>query len=227
MSHPTQIDSTLVVALLDALNTQDTTRASALLDEITQVRTSELYQQLTHLTQNLHQTLDDLNHDDSLLIQTKHDIPDATERLQYVIETTEEASNKTLNSAEQAMSALDNIEESLKASLSNDQAWSVQPFIDQIQNELTQIMLAQSFQDLTGQVLNRVILIISSLEQSLVDLIGRSGHDYDAIPMRVETLEQQQKNQAQGIGPNVTAAAKANSAESQDDVDDLLSQLGI
>ncbi|WP_269471152.1 protein phosphatase CheZ [Thiomicrorhabdus aquaedulcis] len=96
-----------------------------------------------------------------------------------------------------------------------------------MQNELTTIMLAQSFQDLTGQVLNRVILIISSLEQSLVDLISRSGHDYNAIPARVETLEQQQKNQAQGIGPNVTQASKTDSAGSQDDVDDLLSQLGI
>jgi chemotaxis protein CheZ len=227
MSHPTQVEPQLVEALLTALNSQQTEQASALLDEITQIRASELYAQLTHLTQNLHKTLDDLNHDDSLLIQTKHDIPDATERLQYVISATEEASNKTLNSTENALSALDSLEESLKSLLTDDQAWSIKTSINQIQNELTQIMLAQSFQDLTGQVLNRVILIISSLEQSLVDLISRSGHDYDAIPMRIESLEAQQTNQAKGIGPNVTAASKRDSAGSQDDVDDLLSQLGI
>ncbi|WP_269471151.1 protein phosphatase CheZ [Thiomicrorhabdus aquaedulcis] len=114
MSGATQINPALVQALLNALNAQDTERSSELLDEITQLRTSELYQQLSHLTQNLHKTLDDLNHDDSLLIQTKHDIPDATERLQYVISATEDASNTTLNSAEQALSSLENLEESLK-----------------------------------------------------------------------------------------------------------------
>lgn len=227
MSHSTQIDPALVEALLTALNSQQTEQASVLLDQITHVRNSELYAQLSRLTQNLHKTLDDLNHDDSLLIQTKHDIPDATERLQYVISATEDASNKTLNSAENALSALDNLEESLKSVLTDDQAWSIKISLQPIQNELTQIMLAQSFQDLTGQVLNRVILIISSLEQSLLDLISRSGHDYDAIPMRVESLETQQAQQAKGIGPNVTAASKADSAGSQDDVDDLLSQLGI
>jgi len=226
MTFSTQINKDIVRSLLDALEQDDHVQAASILDEMTQMRESELYQKVTSLTRNLHQTLDELG-DTNLLLQTKHDIPDATERLEYVITTTEEASNKTLESSERAMVIVEQIEEIISKSVNESDKLTLSENISLLNSELTNIMLAQSFQDLTGQVLNRVIIVISSLEQSLIELINESSHDYDAIPDREETDEQTRALNMKGIGPNVTDKSKHDVAETQEDVDDLLAGLGL
>ena len=226
MTFSTGIDKGTVTALLNAIEAGDQDKSAALLDELTQIRESELYQKVSTLTTNLHQTLDDLN-DNSLLLQTKHDIPDAAERLEYVIATTEEASNKTLESAEKGVAILSTIERELGELASDSDQQPIASRLNELNSELNNIMLAQSFQDLTGQVLNRVILIISSLEQSLIHLIEQSGHDYDNIPAREASSDDIKQAEMKGIGPNVTEKSKQESVQSQDDVDDLLGELGI
>lgn len=226
MTFSTQIDQNLVKTLLEALESGELSQAGVLLDELTQLRESELYQRVSELTQNLHQTLSGLN-DSSLLLQTKHDIPDAAERLEYVINTTAEASNKTLESAENTLNLINSLQEAAFKSIAGSDTEVLQNIISQINSELTEIMLAQSFQDLTGQVLNRVIMIITSLEQSLIHLIDQSVHDYAAIPDRAESDEDKHSDEMKGVGPNVTEKSKQGSAQSQAEVDDLLSDLGF
>lgn len=223
MTFATQIDIKQVELLLEALQSDNQQQAGAILDELTQIREAELYQQLETLSANLHQTLDELD-DHTLLMQTKHDIPDATERLEYVLKTTEEASNNTLDIAEQALQCLEVALNKLHLSDVEDKA-EVLKELDKVASNLTNIMLAQSYQDLTGQVLNRVILVISSIEQSLIQLIDLSGHDYHAIPDR--EVSDEQSEYMKGVGPNVTQKAKKDIVESQEDIDDLLSDLGI
>ncbi|NPA72746.1 MAG: protein phosphatase CheZ [Gammaproteobacteria bacterium] len=226
MASSTHINKQNVKSLLEALEQGDETRAEALLDELTQVRESELFQQVSSLTHNLHQTLEGLG-DAEILLQTKHDIPDATERLEYVMTATEEASNKTLESSERALAALSQLEMLMSPLVAEEDKALLSECTATLNSELTNIMLAQSFQDLTGQVLNRVILVISSLEQSLIALIHESGHDYDAIPERAQTDEQKKADQMKGVGPNVTDKSKEDLAETQEDVDDLLAGLGL
>jgi len=222
MPTSNHIDLNQAKLLVKALESNDHEQAAKLIDEMTQIRESELFQQLNVLTTNLHLTLDEID-GDSLLMQTKHDIPDATERLEYVIQTTEEASNQTLDAAEQALRSLDKISEML---VGNDMQ-QIQDELNKVSEVLTNIMLAQSYQDLTGQVLNRVILVISSLEHSLIQLIENSGHDYHAIPDRAVNDDDQKSKEMHGVGPNVTKNSKKDIVESQDDIDDLLSDLGI
>ncbi len=107
-----QIDVHLVQKLLDALNAGEQETATRLLDELTKLRESELYQKVSGLTQNLHETLDQLV-DNRLLLQTKHDLPDMTERLESVIGMTEEASSKTLQSSERGLNLIESIENML------------------------------------------------------------------------------------------------------------------
>ena len=80
-------------------------------------------------------------------------------------------------------------------------------------------MTAQSFQDLTGQVLNRVIILVSSLEQSLQDLISSAGIDIEAMDIEITDEEKKQAEQ-KGLGPDIK---KSN----QNDIGDLLGELGI
>lgn len=221
-----QIDIDKAKALVAALESGDNSLATELLDDLTQQRESELYQQLNQLSEDLHQTLDELD-DQSLLMQTKHDMPDAAERLEYVLRTTEEASNNTLDKAEQALQNVEKIENNLNEMGILEVDEELVQSIDAAKQGLTEVMLAQSFQDLTGQVLNRVILIISSVEQSLISLIENSKFNYHDIPDRKQTSDDQLAAEMKGMGPNVTKESKKDTVASQSDVDSLLDDLGI
>ena len=226
MALPTQIDLAKAQALVSAIEADNQEQARKILDELNDYRESELYQEVSELTHHLHKTLDELG-DQTLLMQTKHDIPDAAERLEYVMQATENASKETLDKAELALQNLDVIQNQLQAILTSEARAELAEPIEKIHHSLTEIMLAQSYQDLTGQVLNRVILIISSLEQSLVQLIEHSSYDYHAIPEREVSDEQRQEQDMKGSGPVVTQNAKKEAIQTQEDIDDLLDDLGI
>ncbi|MGC9385413.1 MAG: protein phosphatase CheZ [Hydrogenovibrio sp.] len=205
--------------LLSALENGQYDEASKTLDAIIATRDAKLLGQVEEIAQNLHDTLESFGSDAMLLQHTKHGLPDASERLQYVIETTEEASNKTLSAAENIVALLETME---SKALDDD----MKEWIAEAQTQVTDIMMAQSFQDLTGQVLNRVIMLVTSLEQSLVELIEKSGIELAAIP-DTRTDEQRKADEMKGVGPNVTRESQKGAVQSQDDVDDLLGELGI
>lgn len=229
MGMHTYIDRELVQALLDEIDTGQTAQACALLDELTQLRESELYQQVSQLSQNLHQTLDSLQEDAPILMHTKHDLPDVTERLQYVINETQKASEATLSSTENVLSLLEQVKHQVNKKVDDGGISTARTLsiIEQACSELTNIMMAQSFQDLTGQVLNRVIYIMTDLERSLKSLIERSKFDLKTLPERAQTDEQRREDETRGVGPNVTTKSKQDTVASQEDIDDLLSNLGI
>ena len=211
----------MVEDLLLALKSDDDISSKKLLAEITHLNESRVVQQVEEIAQNLHATMAGFGEDAEILLQAKHDIPDVSERLEYVIKTTEDASNKTLLAAENAMVFLGN----MQAKLGNDTIVSQE--LDEIKSQLTEIMMSQSFQDLTGQVLKRVMFLVGSLEASLVDLIEKSGVNYANIPNREVSDADKKAAEMRGIGPNVTKKSQENTATSQADVDDLLGELGI
>lgn len=208
-----------VAELMTAMEQKDFKTASLALDAIVAERDNQILGEVEQIAKNLHDTLEGFGSDAALLQQTKHGLPDAAERLEYVIETTEEASNKTLAAAENTIAVL----ETLDSQAGNDES---KQLIAQAQNQLTEIMMAQSFQDLTGQVLNRVIMLVTTLEQSLHELIEKAGINIEDIP-EMESEEDRKAAEMKGIGPNVTKSSQKDSAQSQDDVDDLLGELGI
>jgi len=211
----------MVEDLLLALKSDDHISSKKLLAEITHLNESIVVQQVEEIAQNLHATMAGFGEDAEILLQAKHDIPDVSERLEYVIKTTEDASNKTLLAAENAMVFLGN----MQTKLGNDTIVSQE--LDEIKSQLTEIMMSQSFQDLTGQVLKRVMFLVGSLEASLVDLIEKSGVNYANIPNREVSDADKKAAEMRGIGPNVTKKSQENTATPQADVDDLLGDLGI
>lgn len=225
MTFATNISKEKVEALLQALEEEQAEKAVELVDELTQIRESELYQQVSSLTRDLNQTLDDLDVDSSVLMHTKHDLPDITERLRYVMTETQAASEKTLSSAENVISRLEQCQSAVEGSSDPACVNAVKKLLTEASQELNSVMLAQSFQDLTGQVLNRVILIVTELEASLKALIERSKHDFDSIPDKSDA--DRKVEESRGVGPNVTAKSKADALEGQADVDSLLDDLGI
>jgi len=209
-----------VKQLLSALESEKYDEASDVLDLIVASRNRDLLHQVEEIADNLHETLDGFGEDAKLLQNTKQDLPDTTERLQYVIETTEQASNKTLSSAENISALLETLADSIEGA-------SERKLLEEAKNEITEIMMAQSYQDLTGQVLNRVIMLVGSVEQSLVELIEKSGISLDEITLPEQSKEAQKAQEMKGLGPNVTQSSQKQFAQSQQDVDNLLDDLGI
>jgi chemotaxis protein CheZ len=91
--------------------------------------------------------------------------------------------------------------------------------LSEVKNALNEILMAQEFQDLTGQIINRVIKMVEDVESHLVNLIKVSGGT------GVAGSEPEEKGKLEG--PQVPNLATSETVSGQDDVDDLLSSLGF
>lgn len=185
------------------------------------------YDRLGHIVRQLHDALRTLGYD-AALRRIAHEIPDARDRLAYVGQMTEAAANKVLNLVDGAAPGCDEIAQRTEQFTEKlvgdaqaaagttllaecaDYASHVGSFAETQRGVLTDIMLAQDFQDLSGQVIGKIINIITRTEQQLLDLLVHSGPQ-EATP-EAEALE----------GPQVP-----DKAMKQDDVDDLLASLGF
>ncbi len=184
---------------LDALEQGDEAGWRRELDAIAAWRTQPMMQGLGRLARELAQTLGELPPTDA------GELDDACSRLDHVVEMTEQASHKTLDLAEQCRGYATR----LKATdLSADQA----ALVDSIGKGLSEMALAQSYQDLTGQIIRRVAGIVRRVHEGF----GALG---------LPPPEKKQDKGSELAGPAV--AGLDRNAFSQDDADDLLSGLGL
>ncbi|WFE68984.1 protein phosphatase CheZ [Thiomicrospira sp. R3] len=211
-----------VVDLLDALQSGNHNEAEKLVEKITFSQQQSLYQSLGKMTRNLHESLKEVD-DIELMHQVKHDLPDLNERIHYVLSSTEQAVDATLTSAESIGQTLDQLE-TLKDQLSDVHAAKLDEALTLINRQVNEIMQAQSYQDLTGQVLKRMLVVVGAFEHSLLDLIQRAGQGLETLPPR---KTDQQAEDMKGVGPAATKQDKNKTAQNQDDVDDLLADLGF
>lgn len=223
MAFLTDISIRTVQNLLEDLEAGDILAATEQLDYITQLRNHELYKELEKLSHNLSDTLDQVE-DLDLMQHLKHDLPDVSERIDYVISSTQQASSQTLEASEDLVRMLGKLA-SFEQQLPEDARSEFSELLNKSSNQVTNIMLSQSYQDLTGQVLTRIKLVMGSFEQSLQGLVKRAGKDLSEVTTRPGYDEKE--SLLQGVGPNVTSRSKQDVVENQADIDDLLADLGI
>src|SRR5690606_5332841 len=103
---------------------------------------------------------------------------------------------------------------------------------EQLARNPQEIILEQGFQDLTGQVLKRVIGLINEVEQDLVSLVRIAGQVEEITGLKVESdkgardaLKEKRRTEAEG--PQINPAVRTDVVSGQDEVDDLLSSLGF
>ena len=214
-----------------------------MLDDLAKLRESSLFHELGKLTRELHETINSFHLDARIADLTQKDIPDAKERLNYVITMTEQAANRTLDAVEQSLPLSTQLQRraaGLRAPWQQARAAAngalngvgdqIDAFIDEVethavalQRNLSDALLAQDYQDLTGQIIRRVITLVHDVEQNLVGLVRLSGQRMGgAATAPVATA-----SAAVLEGPRVPTLDKADSLKGQDDVDDLLSSLGF
>jgi chemotaxis protein CheZ len=205
---------------------------AALMPKDSVTASPEVFQQLGAITRMLHDTLYQLGVMPRL--QAAADgLPDARSRLNYIASKTAQAAEKVLDSVDQAKLEHQRIAADtrlLAAALIADPvravaSGAVMNFVGDVEartkhidERLTDIMLAQDFHDLTGQVVAKVVNLASDLEDSLVKLL-----------MQVVPPEQRAKvADPQGLqGPVVDAGARTDVVKDQTEVDDLLASLGF
>lgn len=197
-----------------------------------------VYSQIGHMTRNLHDTLRELGYDKSLETAV-HSMPDTKDRLNYIAALTQQAAERALNATEVARPIQDRLEADAAALSQNwlrlfDKQMDVNEFKTLVTNtrgflsdipartkatndQLTEIMMAQDFQDLTGQVIKKVIDIAQQVEQQLVKLLVES-----TPPEKMHDINPSLLN-----GPVINAAGRNDVVTSQAQVDELLDSLGF
>jgi len=243
--------------LLESLQQGRLDETAQMLNELNQIRNNSLYQEVGKLTRELHNAIVKLELDTSSAGGDPSPITDATDRLSYVVTMTEKAANRTMDLVEESTPLVNYVSyeaqsltadwqrfmrRDMNADEFRDLVRRVDSFLQRSMNDgsqlsqnLSEIMLAQDFQDLTGQVIKRVTRLVSELESNLLNLVLMAGqvdrmagirHDCDA--MRVEQeREKREKESSNGEGPQMHADIREDVVSGQDDVDDLLSSLGF
>ena len=191
----------------------------------------EVFQQLGTITRTLHDTMQRLGVMPKLQVATDG-LPDARSRLNYIATKTAAAADKVLNSVDQAKAEHAGITQATKdlaAALVADPvravaSGAVMNFVKDVEartssidGHLTDIMLAQDFHDLTGQVVAKVVNLANDLEDSLVKLL-----------VQVVPPEQREKVDPSILqGPVVNPEGRTDVVANQGEVDDLLASLGF
>ncbi len=228
--------------LSSALRSGDDECANRLIGELTTLRESSLFRELGKLTREIHDSITSFSDDERVVRLTEEEIPDAKERLNFIITKTDEAAHRTMEGAEAVMEVVEGI--SSKAadigrrwSRFRSSELSKQDFLtlgedldgflssidshsQQVKSRLTDIMMAQDYQDLTGQMIRQVISMVQEVEEKLVRLVAISGAS-------LSDKHPQTDDGSMAHGPQLPTADKREVATSQDEVDDLLASLGF
>nr|WP_295710501.1 protein phosphatase CheZ [uncultured Halomonas sp.] len=223
-------------------NAHDTTMPSVLGKKDS---TDEMVHRIGHLTRLLRDSMKELGLDQQIT-QAAQAIPDANDRLNYVALMTEQAAERALNAVERAQPVQDTLEADGAALNQRWQAAAANlavvgedsKLVEDTQNflgsklpaatgatqkELLEIMMAQDFQDLTGQVIKKMMEVIKLIEEQLVQVL------VDNVPNvtdGVKVEDGRDEHARLRNGPQV-GESKVDAVSGQDQVDDLLDELGF
>ncbi len=177
-----QISQTLVAQL----NDNDMEAANHSIQQLCRMHESSLFQDIGKLTRRLHENLNNFSHDEKLETLMHEGLPDAKKRLDYVVQITEESAHKTLAIVENCMPMVKQITEQAQG-LHNSRCTEKEStgikvdtdtFLLQtikdgklLSSYLTDVLMAQSYQDISGQIIQRVIKLVQDIETSLVAMI--------------------------------------------------------
>lgn len=190
------------------------------------------------ITRALHDRLRELGFD-KVLEKATVEMPDVRDRLNYVARMTEQAAQRVLNATDSAIPMQERIDASADEILEGWKTTLAAPFSESnyrdmatltmqcladmrkdtgaTKEQLLEIMMAQDFQDLTGQVIRRVTELAHELEQQLVQFL------IDYAPNETK------RDPAPGLlnGPQIDPAGRSDVVANQGQVDDLLESLGF
>ena len=199
----------------------------------------KVFQRVGHMARQLHDTLRELGYD-KMLSQTMEALPDAKDRLTYIASLTEQAACKVLNATDVANPLVESLETDAAALAQRwDRVFANQMGVDDFKAlaadtrtflkgqlpdrtaatkaQLMEIMMAQDFQDLTGQVIKKVVSVAQDIESQLMNAL-------------IEVMPGERRTESVNSllnGPVINAEGRTDVVVDQQQVDDLLDSLGF
>ena len=234
-----------LVALLEK---DDTDGANNLVRDIAEPIKQEIFEEVGKLTRELHDAINNFQFDQKTQSLIDTDLPYAEEGLEYVIRITEEAATKTMDLvdevhplAEDLIQKVDKISPAWQKLMKKE--ITVQDFVKfchdinlhfthveehahTVGRLLNEIIIAQGFQDLSGQVLRRTIDLVHDVQDSLVNLL-KIFSNMEEQTSKNDKKEQIHEEKIGAEGPVVNPEKRSDVVKNQDEVDDLLSSLGF
>lgn len=234
-----QVAASTPAAAATTASAAATTAPAAAAPDAAEGEGGNMYERLGGIVRLLHDSLRELGYDRALT-EASSQIVDAQDRLEYVATLTEQAANKVLNTLDEGMPAQDKLSKQAQdmdarwndlfsGKLSLDEfkalagdsrqfAKSVSEATEAEKARLLDIMMAQDFQDITGQLIKKVVTITKTVENELAQLL----RDNAPPETRAKLAEKEAAPAPLMQGPSVPDVAL-----DQDNVDDLLADLGF
>lgn len=240
--------------LVERLEQGDFPAAAEMIRYINEARDRSIYREVGKLTRGLHEAI--LNFE---IDATHHGIENdsmsqmanAQERLDYVINLTQKSADKTMDMVEAGIPVAEQlgidaralqadwqrlIRREMKPEEFRDLYHRIDEFLGKagdsssnLSEKFNSILLAQDFQDLSGQVIKKVITLVQEVESRLVELMRVAGQVEQLTGIFRTPDEKEKTTGADTVaeGPQIKAHERADVVSGQDDVDDLLSSLGF
>jgi len=226
------------LALSLSLEAGDEERFLASLDALTGLRERGLWDSLRQLDARLRAALDQFRLDPRLLRLAGKDIPDARARLDHVLKLTDDAAHRTLDLVESSTPLVARTSAAAAALASEcrdaHESGAASPYWadllvrlqghliaahkdgEQVKANLVEVLMAQGYQDLSGQIIRRVIELVAQLEDELARLVqdstGAASENRRELPADEDTRR--------GLGPAIPGVS-VSTVDGQQDVDEL------
>lgn len=240
-------------ALVEQLECGNFPAAAEVIRTINEARDRSIYREVGKLTRGLHDAIRNFEIDTGAS-GLDHDrmskMANAQERLDYVINLTQKSADKTMDMVEAGIPVAEKLGERAKMlredwqrlirrEMRPDEFRDLYHRIDDFLNETIQnsgelsekfnsILLAQDFQDLSGQVIKKVISLVQEVEARLVELMRVAGQVENLTGIFRADIERADAGaDIIAEGPQINAHKREDVVSGQDDVDDLLSSLGF
>jgi len=220
-------------AMSRALTAGDEHALGAALDALAQLRASSLTTQVRRVANDLQYALDRFRIDSKLIDLAQRQAPDARLRLEQVLRLTADAAHRTLDLVERSAPLAEHAaqeaqrliglrcgldstsyEEQLPAFLT-----LIATSMSTVKSNLSEVLITQGYQDLSGQIIGSVMKLIQELESALSELLRIVGPE--------EVSPGAQVNPRAGQGPQIPGLQRHGAMDDQKDVDALLSQMGV
>ena len=246
--------------LMARLEERDYVSATNVIQDLNELRDNTLYLEVGKLTRGLHDAIVNFDISPKTAVSSNEgqdsdsQMANAKDRLDYVINLTQTSADKTMDMVEEGIPIASKLGENAKVlradwarlirrEMDPDEFRALAQRIDdyleqsingneQVGQKLNEILMAQDFQDLTGQVIKKVITLVQDVEGRLVELMRVAGQIEELTgavktPEPKPVIEEIQGLDSAAEGPQIHAETRDDVVSGQDDVDDLLSSLGF
>jgi chemotaxis protein CheZ len=206
----------LLERLTAAVAAGDAPEFEHVLDDLVHARRKDLFAELRQLTSRVSEALQTFQTNARFADLAEREVPDARQRLVHVMKLTDDAAHQTMDLIENCGPLVD----AIAGGVAKPVPAAVTQAAEQLKRNLSNVLLAQGYQDLTGQIVRGVITLVDEVEatlSSLLRIVGEVAAPRNAAMPAV----------VNGYGPVVPGVEHGASVSNQQDVDALLSDLGL